>query len=192
MAVYTFNDVEFTNGQIVIENEMDQVSENIQYVREELRWRVIAAIRGISYKVGPGGPAVNVAAAIRWQLIANTSTVLATSGATASQSAVNLSGLKNVALSGLTEDSDHTISIRLQTNEDGVSSWIDQANVLGPWTFVKTPDVDYVSLFATHYRSAGGPATIEYPWGAYHVLSQTTMLAVLAGPSLIVHRDSEF
>ena len=191
MTVYAFNDVEFTNGQIVNEGDMDQVSENIQYVREELRTRVLAAVPVWAIKSTLGGVGT---IEIRWQLIANASTVLASSPASAATSAVNLTGLVNVSLSALTLDADHTLRLHPQIRRSA-GAWNDAAAFdVGPFVFVRTPDVAYATVNGlTHYLPRAAGNSLQTDWGAhYEDDGGSDQYAVLRNATFLLHRDSEF
>ena len=167
-----YTDVEFTNGQVVTEGELDTVMGNVDYVRDEIKWRVAGTIPFWGF----------VSGAANWRLIADASTVLASAPAIPSSWTDLGTGVRNISLSGLTDLATHRL--RMETVTGALS--------VGPFWFYKTPDVNYVSVLGEHrwesvrffgpYGAAAG--------GLDHSGQGTVTWLGLRGVSIILHRDS--
>lgn len=191
MTVYTWSDVEFTNGTIVTENDLDQVMENVQYAREEMRWRSVGTVGAWAYERNFLVDLSFSTPEVRFELIANASTSLGTSSATASGSYTTLS-VKNASLAALAVDQDHTLKVRIHVRQSGLASWITTGTLdFGPFSFVRTPDVDFAS-FILQTRVQKQVAIFEgltNGLNAGPLLDQRCWFGV-HGLSILVHRDS--
>lgn len=143
MSSYT--DVEWANGQVLTETKLDQMQENLDYVRDSMRGRTVAnqASKIEFFQTGTQD----------WSLRVNVGANEWTSTLITSSSYGELAGIKNKNIGTLTDGVAYLLAFV------AVSGFVTVQ--LGGATFVASADANFLSIFAEVRIGATNQAAIR-------------------------------